>query len=149
MKGGFSKGANRFCTSMYHVMRALKNSGHPAASARQAVFIGDNYSENKNNINLAFASEMVANGWYDTIQFLYGPVGHTHNGIDRKHKDHNQTVGQFASPTLAVYFFFYLSVFNSSFCLAIFSILFLVYFFVHVCIVGMDLQLQPSVATTW
>ena len=30
---------------------------------------------------------------YDSILFLYGPVGHTHNGIDAKHKTHNQNLG--------------------------------------------------------
>ena len=29
---------------------------------------------------------------YDEVQFLYGPVGHTHNGIDAKHKTHNQSL---------------------------------------------------------
>jgi hypothetical protein len=30
---------------------------------------------------------------YDEVLFLYGPVGHTHNGIDAKHKTHNQNLG--------------------------------------------------------
>ena len=44
---------------MYTMIKALKESGHPAALARHLVLIGDNYAENKNNVNFAFASEMV------------------------------------------------------------------------------------------
>ena len=40
-------------------------------------------------------------GWYDEIVLLFGPVGHTHNGIDANHKIHNEVVGRSASPTLA------------------------------------------------
>jgi hypothetical protein len=28
-------------------------------------------------------------GWYDSIIFLYGLLGHTHFGIDRDHRIHN------------------------------------------------------------
>ena len=35
-----TKGANRWCTSMYWCIRALKYSGHTAASARHIVVIG-------------------------------------------------------------------------------------------------------------
>lgn len=28
--------------------------------------------------------------WYDEVLMLYGPVGHTHNGIDACHRTHNQ-----------------------------------------------------------
>jgi hypothetical protein len=99
-KNMFPKGANRFCTEMYLVCRSLKFSGTPAANARHLVIIGDNYSENKNNINLAWASEMIMMGWYDKVDFLYGPVGHTHNGIDMCHKTHNNSLSKFACGTL-------------------------------------------------
>jgi hypothetical protein len=81
----FKKGANRWCTTVYHALQALKNSGHPAARARMLVLVGDNFSENKNNCNLDFLTEIVQRGWYDEIQLLFGspllsppPPTHTH-----------------------------------------------------------------------
>ena len=68
----FKKGANRWCTTVYHALRALKTSGHPAARARQLVLVGDNFSENKNNCNLDFLTELVQRGWFDDIQLLFG-----------------------------------------------------------------------------
>ena len=35
------------------------------------VIIGDNYVENKNNYNLAFATDLVKNGWSSSIQYIY------------------------------------------------------------------------------
>jgi hypothetical protein len=70
----FKKGANRWCTMMYHTLKTLKESGTPAARARHLVMVGDNYAENKNNTNLDFCSEMVQRGWFDTIELLYGYV---------------------------------------------------------------------------
>jgi hypothetical protein len=64
LKGKFKKGGNRFCTMMYNVIKSIKTSGGPAAEARTLTLIGDNYGENKNNTNLAFASDLVKNGWY-------------------------------------------------------------------------------------
>ena len=101
LKGQHSKGANRWCTMIYHIMKGLKSSGGPTAGARTFVFIGDNYSENKNNINLAFLSDIVRRNWYDEILLLFGPVGHTHNGIDAVHKVHNQNLGLHNAGTLA------------------------------------------------
>ena len=63
MKGAFKKGANRFCTMLYAIVKSLKLSGGVAAGARTLVFIGDNYCENKNNIDLAFACDLVKHGW--------------------------------------------------------------------------------------
>jgi hypothetical protein len=45
--------------------------------------------ENKNNTDLAWATQMVSEGWFETCSFLYGPVGHTHNEIDARHSQHN------------------------------------------------------------
>lgn len=39
-------------------------------------------------------------GWYDEVLLLYGPVGHTHNGIDADHKIHNQDLGAYTAGTL-------------------------------------------------
>jgi hypothetical protein len=86
---GYPKGANRWCSELFLASKALKESGTPAASARTLVIIGDNYSENKNNEDFAFASELIAHGWYDEVELYYGPVGHTHNGVDAQHKIHN------------------------------------------------------------
>ena len=36
---------------------------------------------------------MISEGWYDAVEFLYGPVGHTHNGVDATHHLHNNHVG--------------------------------------------------------
>lgn len=100
-KKKFEKGANRFCTQFYHSIKALKESDHEAARSRRLVLIGDNYSENKNNDDFAFASELVARGWYDVVELYYGPVGHTHNGVDADHKIHNQHACNFTLGTLA------------------------------------------------
>ena len=70
LKGAFSKGASRWCTQVFDVVRALKTSGTPAAEARTAIFIGDNCSENKNVINLAFCSDLVKFGWYDSVLLM-------------------------------------------------------------------------------
>jgi hypothetical protein len=51
---------------------------------------------------LAWASVLVQKGWKDIIDFVFGPVGHTHNGIDAWHKLHNQNVKQFYSGSLGV-----------------------------------------------
>ena len=59
---------------VYHTLRALKESGTPAARARHLVMIGDNYGENKNNTDLAFCTELVQRGWYDSVKLLYGYV---------------------------------------------------------------------------
>lgn len=70
--------------------------------ARKCVMIFDNYGENKNTINIAFLSHLVMKGWKDEFIILYGMVGHTHNGVDRDHKDHNQLLGAFFSATFVV-----------------------------------------------
>lgn len=63
LKGKYKKGANRYCTMLYHVIKAIKTSGTTAAMARELVLIGDNYAENKNNVNLAFASDLIKHNW--------------------------------------------------------------------------------------
>jgi hypothetical protein len=98
---------------MTAILRALKERDAPCAAAEilvrtsefvwsdgRQIFIGDNYSENKNNTNLAWACMMVSHGWFKEVRFLYGPPGHTHNGIDAVHNVHNQNVG--ASPSQLV-----------------------------------------------
>jgi hypothetical protein len=82
-------------------VKALKESGHAAARARRLVLIGDNFAENKSNEDFAFASELVARGWYDQVELYYGPVGHTHNGVDAQHKIHNQNAMNYTLGTPA------------------------------------------------
>ena len=76
--------AGPWCTQMLAVVSAAKESSHPAANARTCVFIGDNYSENKNLEDLALAFVLIGKGYYDEVLFLFGPVGHTHNGVDAR-----------------------------------------------------------------
>lgn len=99
-KNRFKKGANRLCTELFHQLHAIKTGTHAAKFARKCVLIADNYSENQNNTNLGFLADLVANDWFDVIEFLYGPVGHTHNGGDAVHHIHNDICGNFTSPTL-------------------------------------------------
>ena len=54
------------------MMRASKHSETPSARARKCVTVGDNYIENKCNVDLDFCTEVVQHGWYDEIQLLYG-----------------------------------------------------------------------------
>jgi hypothetical protein len=98
--GRFKKGANRLCTTLMAAFRATKNGTDVARHARELYLIADNFSENKNNTLLAFASDLVARGWYDEIYPVYGPPGHTHNGGDQQHQIHNEILGNFTSPTL-------------------------------------------------
>jgi hypothetical protein len=74
---------------MFCVLKANRECGGEAARARKLTIIGDNYSENRNYTILFFLSELVAWGWYDEVEVLFGPVGHTHNGIDSTHMIHN------------------------------------------------------------
>lgn len=42
--------------------------------------------------------------WFDEIELLFGPVGHTHNGNDAVHYIHNQIAGNYCSITPAELF---------------------------------------------
>ena len=102
LKGRWSKGANRYCTNILRTVQAIKHDvSSEARYARKLVVIGDNFSENKNNTNLCFYCEMVMAGFYDDIELLFGPVGHTHNGVDRCHFCHNRALGKYYAGTLA------------------------------------------------
>jgi hypothetical protein len=54
------------------MMMAAKYSETPSARARKCVLVGDNYTENKCNVDLDFCTEVVQRGLYDEIQLLYG-----------------------------------------------------------------------------
>lgn len=82
---------NRFCTLLHAVLRANREAGTVHSLARELVVIADNCSENRNYTTcLRWASEIVAAGWFDSVRFLFGPVGHTHNGVDAIHAVHNR-----------------------------------------------------------
>ena len=91
-KVNHKKGGNRWCTTMYCLLRAMKSGSSPAASARTLYLIGDNYSEQKCNTDLHFGTQLVAEQWFDEVLFFYGQVGHTHTSIDARHKIFNQDV---------------------------------------------------------
>jgi len=72
------------------VLYANRTCGTVHAKARRCVIIADNYSENRNYlVTGAYAAELVAAGWFDSVEMLFGPVGHTHNGVDAVHSVHN------------------------------------------------------------
>ena len=102
VKHRFRKGANRLCTTLFHAIRRSKfrKTDTNTHLARHLILQADNYCENKNSDVLLFASELVWRGWYDTIDFEFGPVGHTHNGADAVHRIHNVVCGSFVSMTL-------------------------------------------------
>jgi hypothetical protein len=103
VKNRFRKGGNRLCTTLHAACRRSKFSGTGSAAARRVVFIGDNFSENKCNTILAFLCDLVHRGWYDEVELVFGPVGHTHNGNDGVHWIHNQLAGNFNSGSLMHY----------------------------------------------
>lgn len=94
------------CTMVYHMILAAKTGNGPQRYAKTLFLIADNYSENKSNGTAAFCSLLVmkeylahcahatilthVHRWYTEVQLLWGPVGHTHNGIDACHRIHNQ-----------------------------------------------------------
>jgi len=82
----------------------LTGGARAEAKSKKLVLMADNCSENKNHSLFAFCSELVNRGWYDEIQMLFGPVGHTHNGNDAVHYIHNQIAGNFVSITPAELF---------------------------------------------
>jgi hypothetical protein len=87
------KDANTLISQLHAVVRRAKSDyNHPRHRARKATFIADSASENKNNTLFAYCTDLIDNGWFDEILLLFGPVGHTHNGVDATHKVHNQNV---------------------------------------------------------
>jgi hypothetical protein len=96
-----AKGANTLISQIHIVIRRAKSDyKHPRHRARKMCMIADSASENKNNILLAYCTDLVDNGWFDEIQLLFGPVGHTHNGVDATHKIHNVNVACYISGDL-------------------------------------------------
>ena len=80
----------RFSTIIWYILKANRECGTDHALARTLYIIGDNYSENRNWCSCTqFSAEVVWRRWFDCVFNLFGPVGHTHNGIDALHNQHN------------------------------------------------------------
>jgi len=111
-KNKWLHGADRMVTILYHVLYRIKTKPDAEATAHELgqkrcttlYLMADNAGLNKNNTVLAFVSELVMRGWYQEVQMLFGPVGHTHNGNDAVHYVHNQICGNFDSITPAELF---------------------------------------------
>ncbi len=87
------KDANYLISQLHSMIRRAKSDyDHPRHLARKLICIADSASENKNNTLFAYLTDLVGNGWFDEVELLFGPVGHTHNGVDALHKIHNQNV---------------------------------------------------------
>ena len=99
-KAAMGKGANRICTVLYTAIRMMKFGRGRSRFARNIICLADNYSENKCNELFAFAVELVSRNWVDSVEFLFGPPGHTHNGSDACHRLHNDYVTQYDAYTL-------------------------------------------------
>ena len=103
-KGRFDKGANRLLTMLHAAIRRIKsNYASPLHRRRRLVLIADNAGDNKNTDVLAYLHQLVTEGWFDSVEFLFGEVGHTHNGVDATHKIHNVDVGNLYAGTLGEY----------------------------------------------
>ena len=80
----------RFATLLWNILKANRECGTEHALARELYIIGDNYSETRNWCScMHFATELIWRKWFDEVFNLFGPVGHTHNGLDACHNQHN------------------------------------------------------------
>ena len=100
VQNALPKDSNKVLTMLFHECRRVKHSSHRASKARHVIFVADNAQHQKNNDMFMFACELVSRGWYDRVDFLYGPVGHTHNGCDAAHNVLNTSVGNFPAMTI-------------------------------------------------
>ena len=112
-KGKWIKGANRVLSQIHATLSAIK--GDPTNKqhgARRLVIIADNFSENKNKEILAYIADLVHNKWFDSVELLFGEVGHTHNGNDATHKVHNVDVGNHEAGDLGHFIYNYQKVWS-------------------------------------
>lgn len=115
-KGRYDKGANHMITTIHALLRSIKSSygeGKTKHMARRLVVIADNASDNKNNEMYAYCNLLVQNGWFDSVELLFGEVGHTHNGVDAVHKIHNVDLGGLFSADFGQLVFNYPSVWSN------------------------------------
>lgn len=82
LKHVIPKGSNRINTFLYFYLRRLKMFDNCHAKCQRLVLMADNFIENKCNMLLCFLSHLIYWRWFTTIELLFGPVGHTHNGND-------------------------------------------------------------------
>lgn len=101
LKERIPKGGNRICTFLYHYLKRLKFFDVCQRTCRKLILMGDNYVENKCNVLLCFLCHLVHWNWFDTVELLFGPVGHTHNGNDSVHHCHNNIAGDNSMISLA------------------------------------------------
>ena len=102
------KDANTLISQVHAMIRRAKSSySHPSHKARELVLVADSASENKNNVLFAYCTDLVENGWFDSVELVFGPVGHTHNGVDSVHKIHNRDVGGYLSGDLGHFVYNY------------------------------------------
>ena len=114
-EGKWKKVADRLCTILFHVLRRSLHRAPDQCTpselaqriCRKLVLMADNASGNKNNVVFQFCSELLLRKWFDEVQLLFGPVGHTHNGNDAVHFIHNQIAGNYVSITPAELFLNY------------------------------------------
>ena len=99
LKEVLKKDANLCITLAYHQIRCAKESG-PGAHATKLVLVADNAKDNKCDAMLAFAVELVLQGWYSEVHLDFGEVGHNHNGQDAAHHKLNAHVGKLQAMTL-------------------------------------------------
>jgi hypothetical protein len=84
------KEANTLISQVHLVIRRAKSDyTHPLHRARTLTLMADSASENKNNTLFMYCTDLVNNGSFDEVILLFGPVGHTHNGVDASHKVYN------------------------------------------------------------
>jgi hypothetical protein len=103
VKDRWKKGGNRLISQLHAACRRVKSdykNPKKAYKSRRLVVIGDNFAENKNAEIFAWATEVVQEGWYDSVEFYFGPVGHTHNGVDAEHHIHNNRAGSYTAGDL-------------------------------------------------
>ena len=100
-KSRWHKDANYIITMLQAlVMRTKSDYNHPNYQARRLVFIADNAGENKNNELLDWATDVVSAKLFDEIEFFFGEVGHTHNGVDAVFSIHNNAASARVSGTI-------------------------------------------------
>lgn len=103
-KTSLKKGANRMLTLMHSCLYRLKTDyANPRHRVRRVVFIADNCADNKNNTLLCYICHLVQLDWFDSIELLFGEVGHTHNGIDGTHYILKVEVGGLVSADFGSY----------------------------------------------
>jgi hypothetical protein len=61
-------------------------------------------------------NDLVMNKWFDSVESLFGEVGHTHSGDDATHNIHNNPCGNHESADLGQFIFNYPKTFSDATC---------------------------------